>query len=137
MQEGVKRLTTETGAGQHGIELVRFLRRHVALVRIQLVGKRPQRDYLLSGVTILETYEEANNSAATPNAITAGQKAEWDWVVQQNSAAPSTIYYFRMVKGDSTLLDTYTTYPQLSTAAVPQLSQEDYELLAKHNGPVA
>ena len=59
---------------------------------------------LLSGASILATYEEANPSAGTPNAITAGNAAEWDWVVQHNGAASGTTYFFRMVQRRGTAL---------------------------------
>ena len=80
---------------------------------------------LLSGASILATYEEANPSAGTPNAITAGNAAEWDWVVQHNGAASGTTYFFRMVKSSGTALDAYGVYPELTTLS-PALSQEDY-----------
>ncbi len=80
---------------------------------------------LLSASDVVETYEEANNSAGTPNAIGVGQDGEWDWVVQNNGAAASTAYYFRMAKSGGTALDTYTNYPQITTSAA-SLAQQDY-----------
>ena len=80
---------------------------------------------LLSSSEVVETYEEANSSAGTPNTIGVGEEGEWDWVVQNNSADASTVYYFRMVEGGGTALDTYTNYPQLTTAG-PVLTQQDY-----------
>ena len=50
--------------------------------------------------------------------INKNKIAEWDWVVESNSAAASTTYYFRMVLGDGTALAGYTNYPQATTAAV-------------------
>ena len=85
---------------------------------------------LLSGATVLETYEEANNSAPTPNAITVGAIGEWDWVVQHNGAAASTTYFFRMVDSGGAAFDTYTNYPELATAAGTTLAQEDYRWYA-------
>ncbi|MEK7849094.1 MAG: hypothetical protein AAB270_09240, partial [Chloroflexota bacterium] len=81
---------------------------------------------LLSTSNVAESYEEANPSVADPNSIPAGQRGEWDWVLQENGAAYSTPYYFRMVKGDGTALDTYTRYSQLTTAAPMTLTQDTY-----------
>ncbi len=63
-----------------------------------------------------QTYEEAN--VATSVGINKNKIAEWDWVVESNSAAASTTYYFRMVLGDGTALAGYTNYPQATTAAL-------------------
>ena len=86
---------------------------------------------LLSGGTILQTYEEANPSGATPNAVTVGNSAEWDWVLENNGAAESTAYFFRTVYSDGTGLNTYTLFPQLTTAAgasvLDQLQYRWYE----------
>jgi len=81
---------------------------------------------LLTGSNVVETYEEENPSALNPNAVTDGQRAEWDWVVQDNGAADSTTYYFRLVKADGALLDGYVRYPSLTTPAARTLAQQDY-----------
>ena len=80
---------------------------------------------LLSNSHVLQSYEEQNPSVANPNALNTGQRGEWDWVVQNNNAAPVTTYYFRMVKEDVTALDSYTYYPQIVTAVLI-LTQQDY-----------
>ncbi len=79
---------------------------------------------LLTASDVLETYEEANPSLANPNTIPTGQEGEWDWVLQNNSA-PADTYFFRLVDGDGTPLDTYTLFPELSTVE-PALTQRDY-----------
>ena len=79
----------------------------------------------LGSSEVIETYEEASPSASSPNAIPAGQEGEWDWVVQNNGASESTVYYFRTVKGDGTALETYSSYPQLTTLGLT-LTQQDY-----------
>ncbi|MFC1925596.1 hypothetical protein ACFLW2_02745 [Chloroflexota bacterium] len=81
---------------------------------------------LLSTSDVLESYEEQNSSALNPNAINAGQEGEWDWVIEDNGAADSTAYYFRMVKGNDSPLDTYTNYPQITTPDALTLTQQDY-----------
>lgn len=68
------------------------------------------------------TYEEENNSALLPNAISIGDDAEWDWVLEQNDASPDTSYCFRMIRSDDGLLDNYTRYPQLRTNAAPTVT---------------
>ena len=70
---------------------------------------------LLSGSNVLETYQEANNSASTSNEIGINQQGEWDWVIQDNTATATTQYCFRMVKQDGTKLDQDEQYPQLLT----------------------
>ena len=70
----------------------------------------------LTSTTVLETYEEANPSAATPNAIPSGGFGEWDWVIENNSANVFTSYYFRMVENDGTVFSTYTVYAGVKTA---------------------
>jgi|GEM_PF-5385377 len=78
--------------------------------------------FLLTSSTVTESYVEQNNSPANPNAVASGNWGEWDWVVQQNSATPNQTYYFRMVKSDGTALDTYSTYPSLTTQVLYQTS---------------
>ena len=81
---------------------------------------------LLSNSNVMESYEEENPSVANPNTIYVGQRGEWDWVLQGNGALPATTYYFRMVKGDGSPLDTYTKYPQLTTP-LPTIAWDDFE----------
>jgi len=72
---------------------------------------------LLTGSTILETYEEGGVTAPAYEAIRGGgEAAEWDWTLQNNGAPAGGAYYFRMVQADGTALDTYSLYPQLTTA---------------------
>jgi len=68
-----------------------------------------------------QTYEEANSSAASPDYVYVGVNAdaEWDWVLQNNGAAGSTDYCFRMVTGAGTALNTYTNVAKLTTAVTP------------------
>lgn len=69
---------------------------------------------------VRESYEEQNSSVNNPNTIPVGQQGEWDWVIQNNGAAAGTSYCFRMMNDDGTLLNSYTTYPQLITNDVPE-----------------
>ncbi len=92
----------------------------------------PITSLLLSGSNVLESYEEANPSVSNPNAVNVGQRGEWDWVVQNNGADGNTTYYFRLVKSDGTALDTYTNYPQLTTAPIT-LTQQDYRWYGNTN----
>jgi len=74
---------------------------------------------VLSVSSTSETYEEQNPSAATPNAVTAGNDAEWDWVLQDNGAPVGTSYCFRMVESSGQTLKDYNDYPQLVTNNAP------------------
>lgn len=74
---------------------------------------------LLSTSHVAESYVEANNSPGIPNQATTTQRAEWDWVIQDNSGLASINYCFRMVLSDGTPLDTYTEYPKVLTNAAP------------------
>jgi hypothetical protein len=76
---------------------------------------------VLSTSQVAESYVEQNNSTGTPNQIGVGENAEWDWVIQDNSATSSTNYCFRMVKADGTPLETYTEYPQVFTNTAPDI----------------
>ena len=71
----------------------------------------------LTSATILETYEESNSTASTPVKIDVFKSGEWAWVVQPNDTLASTSYYFRMVRGNGAVLETYTTYPQVTMVA--------------------
>jgi hypothetical protein len=62
------------------------------------------------------TYEEENNSATNPFAVSAGEDVEYDWLIQQNAASDQGVYCFRMVESDGTPLDAYTYYPTITTA---------------------
>ena len=80
---------------------------------------------LLDSTNVLETYEENNPSLSNPNAIPLGDRAEWDWVVQNNSA-PTDTYVFRMIRDNGELLDGYVNFPQLTTVE-PALVQRDFQ----------
>ena len=68
---------------------------------------------LLTLATVLQTYEETNDSAATPAKIDVTTAAEWAWVVYPNAMLPTATYYFRMVRQNGAVLDTYTQYPEI------------------------
>ena len=66
---------------------------------------------LLSNPTIVESYEENNDSAPTPTKIDKDKSAEWAWVVEPNTVTPNTTYYFRMVRDSGSVLNTYNVLP--------------------------
>ena len=68
---------------------------------------------LLTSSTIVESYEEENNSTSSPNTIPVGGYGEWDWVLQSNGAATGTTYYFRMVQSNGSALNSYSNYPMI------------------------
>ncbi|MEY4731652.1 MAG: hypothetical protein RL681_598 [Candidatus Parcubacteria bacterium] len=73
---------------------------------------------VLSASDVGESYSESNPTAASPNAVIAGQEGEWDWVMQNNTATTSAPWFFRMIYSSGTALDAYTNYPMLSAIAV-------------------
>ena len=81
---------------------------------------------VLSLSNVGETYEEANPSAVNPNAVASNNFAEWDWVLEENGAPFNTTFFFRMVKGDDTALESYTRYPSIIMPPPLTLTQTDY-----------
>jgi hypothetical protein len=63
-------------------------------------------------------YSEINASATNPLAVPTSNNTEWDWPVENNGAAASTTYCFRMILDDGIELNTYNadSYPKLMTA---------------------
>ncbi|MCL5775042.1 MAG: DUF2341 domain-containing protein, partial [Patescibacteria group bacterium] len=66
---------------------------------------------LLSTSNVQETYQESNSTALNPNAVTAGQVAEWDFALNPQNILANQTYYFRMVSGDGTAFTAYSNYP--------------------------
>jgi hypothetical protein len=86
------------------------------------------------GDTIVpQTYEEANNFTNSVNPIPKGQDGKWDFSLVDNGAPANTTYCFRMVKSDSTLLDTYTVVPELTTATIPIYAQNYFRVYADND----
>ena len=69
-----------------------------------------------------QTYEELNNFTNSVAAINSGQDGKWDFSLKDNGAPANTIYCFRIVKADGTLLDQYSVIPQITTAAAPAIT---------------
>ncbi len=65
---------------------------------------------------VTETYEELNNFT-NPTAVNAGQDGKWDFSLIDNGATGATAYCFRAVTSSGTVLDIYTVYPEITTAA--------------------
>jgi len=63
-----------------------------------------------------QTYEEINNIANSVSAISQTQSGLWDFALFDNGAAGSTTYCLRVVAADGTVLNTYTNYPEITTA---------------------
>jgi hypothetical protein len=86
------------------------------------------------GDTIVpQTYEEANNFTNSVNPVPKGQDGKWDFSLVDNGAPANTTYCFRMVKSDSTLFDTYTVVPQLTTATIPLYAQNYFRAYADND----
>lgn len=70
------------------------------------------------GRTIVnQTYEESNDATNSAGAVLNGQTAKFDFSLIDNGATANTTYCFRVVMSDDSLLDTYTIYPEITTAA--------------------
>ena len=74
---------------------------------------------VLTNTDVLGTYEEENNSAATPNQIGVDEYMEFDWVIENNNAPLDTTYCMRMVRSDGNGLNTYNEYPEIATNGAP------------------
>ena len=72
-------------------------------------------DLLLALSDRAGTYEEANDTAVNPFAVAVTEDIEYDWNIENNSAATSTIYCFRMVKNNDAPFWSYTYYPEVAT----------------------
>jgi len=70
-----------------------------------------------SDTIVPQTYEELNNFTNSQAAIPAGQDGKWDFSLIDNSAPASTTYCFQITKSDDRVLDGYTVYPEITTAA--------------------
>jgi len=75
-----------------------------------------------SDTVVDQTYEELNDFTNSVAAILATQDGKWDFALYDNGAPASTAYCFRAVKSDGTVLDTYTVYPAVITAAAASLT---------------
>lgn len=60
---------------------------------------------------------ESDPTSTNPNAVTAGQDLEWDWVIQYNGASEAHSYCFRIERDDGTTLNAYNSdsYPKIET----------------------
>jgi hypothetical protein len=63
--------------------------------------------YLTS--TVKEVFSKSTTVFTNPNGAFVGDKAEYDWLIQDNAAADGTQYAFRPVQSDGTLLSYYGT----------------------------
>jgi len=81
-------------------------------------------DLLLSVSDRAGSYENENPTILNPFVVGGGEDIEYDWTLQDNGAAPSTLYCFRMVKSDDTALDGYNFYPSLTTSGYRPKTQK-------------
>ncbi|MGE5392704.1 MAG: DUF2341 domain-containing protein [Candidatus Saccharibacteria bacterium] len=90
---------------------------------------------LLSDTSTTESYGESNPTPPSKNVILAGQKGEYDFSVSPGLAVPGVQYYFRLVKSDDSVLDSYSRYPVITVSApASSLTQADYRWFANLNG---
>jgi hypothetical protein len=74
---------------------------------------------VLSGSDVAGTYEEGNNTALNPSQVLVGQDIEYDFSLQNNTAAEGSLYCFRMTNTNGTSLTSYTRYPSIVTPPTP------------------
>jgi hypothetical protein len=60
-----------------------------------------------------QSYMESNPTPLNVNTVNLNQQGEWDWSIVAVAADDDTLYYFRMVKADDTVFQTYENYPTL------------------------
>lgn len=65
-----------------------------------------------------QTYEEANTFTNGKAALGIGEDGVWDFSLQENNAGYGT-FCFRVVKGDGSLLETYSVVPQITIVSNP------------------
>ncbi len=71
---------------------------------------------------VVQSYEEANSFVANVSTSYANHDAMWDFSLVDSAAVASTSYCFRVVKNDTSTLDSYTSIPEIRTSgATPVL----------------
>jgi hypothetical protein len=70
------------------------------------------------GSTIIgQSYQTLKTFTNDKSAIAASEFGRWDFPVDFTYAQPSTTYCLRAVKADNSLLDTYSFWPEITTAS--------------------
>ncbi len=73
------------------------------------------------GTTIVnQSYQELNNFTNDEAAINNGQDGKWDFALIDNGADAETTFCFKVVTSTGDDLDTYTVYPEITTAPTTQ-----------------
>ncbi|MBI4386742.1 MAG: fibronectin type III domain-containing protein [Elusimicrobia bacterium] len=65
--------------------------------------------------TAKQTYEEVNNATNSVSAVPADQDGLWDFALVDNSAPAGTTYCLRLSSGNGSALDSYVSYPEVTT----------------------
>ncbi len=77
---------------------------------------------LLSTSDRTQSYVESSPTPRNPNVINKNQKGEWDFSLKAFEALDDTVYYFRIVKSDGSLINSYTSYPEVTINRVVVIS---------------
>lgn len=64
-----------------------------------------------------QTYEEANNFTNSQSAIASGEDGKWDFSLYDKSVSGVSTFCIRAVTSTDGTFSTYTSYPQITTAA--------------------
>ena len=63
-----------------------------------------------------QDYEELNNFTNSVSAIPENEDGMWDFSLIDNTAPTAKTFCFRMVESDGTVLDTYSQFPEVTSA---------------------
>ena len=80
----------------------------------------------LSVSNVAQSLEEQNPTATMPVSVSAGEYAEWDWIIQNHDAPFDTPYCFRMVYSDGTPLESYNEHILIFTDAPYTPQSQDW-----------
>lgn len=64
----------------------------------------------VTGSAVYQTYKDTASAFTNPSQVTVGNTGLWDFSLKDVSSTYGTVYCFRMVKSDGTLLTSYTNF---------------------------
>lgn len=80
---------------------------------------------------VSQTYVESNNFSVATN-VPVGQDGVWDFALTPQYAPVGTTYCFEATASDDTALNTYTTYPRITTMT-PTTNESSYRWFQNSN----
>ena len=76
-------------------------------------------------ILVDETYQESNSFTNSVAVVPIGQDGKWDFALVASGTPAGTSYCFRVVKSDSSLLNTYNVIPEITTRATLSASADN------------